>query len=103
MFLFDGVYYLQYQGVAMGAKCTPSYANLYLGEWECQIFSADDYHMYLCHVLQWHRYIDDITFILQGPEQLLKEFVAKLKTNKFNLSFTLNYDSSIVPDWNFWT
>ncbi|OCT59677.1 hypothetical protein XELAEV_18000535mg [Xenopus laevis] len=43
VFLFDGTYYLQRQGVAMGAKCAPSYANLYLGEWECHVFSNEAY------------------------------------------------------------
>ncbi|OCT80198.1 hypothetical protein XELAEV_18027009mg [Xenopus laevis] len=72
VFLFDGLYYLQRQRVAMGAKCVPSYANLYLGEWECRLFSADEYEMYLCHILRW--YIDGIMLIWQGSEKLLKEF-----------------------------
>ncbi|OCT67316.1 hypothetical protein XELAEV_18038609mg [Xenopus laevis] len=94
VFLFDGIHYRQCQGVAMGAKCAPSYANLYLGEWERHVFSADEYEMYLCHILRWHRYINAIMLIWQGPEQLLKEFVTKLNTNNFNLSFTMICDSS---------
>ncbi|OCT77808.1 hypothetical protein XELAEV_18028905mg [Xenopus laevis] len=78
----------------MGAKCAPSYANLFLGEWEHYVFSAEEYEMYLSHVLRWHRYIDDIMLIWQGPEKLLQEFVAKLNVNKFNLTLTLNYHST---------
>ncbi|OCT93215.1 hypothetical protein XELAEV_18016280mg [Xenopus laevis] len=91
VFMVDGIHYLQKQGVA---KCAPSYANLYLGGWERHIFTSDDYDMYLGHINRWHRYIDDIMLIWQGPEHLLKEFVTKLNVNKFNLSFTMNYDSS---------
>ncbi|OCT91869.1 hypothetical protein XELAEV_18014926mg [Xenopus laevis] len=32
--------------------------------------------------------------IWQGSEQLLREFVSKLNTNQFNISFTMNFDSS---------
>ncbi|OCT82679.1 hypothetical protein XELAEV_18025209mg [Xenopus laevis] len=78
----------------MGAKCAPSYANLYFGEWERHIFTSEDYDMYLCDIIRWHRYIDDIMLIWQVPEYLLKEFMSKLNTNNFNLSFTMNYDSS---------
>lgn len=31
VFQFDSSHYPQVQGVAMGTKCAPSYANLYLG------------------------------------------------------------------------
>ncbi|OCT55904.1 hypothetical protein XELAEV_18001096mg [Xenopus laevis] len=65
VFIFNGVYYLQRQGVAMGAKCAPSYANLFLGEWE-----------------------------RHGPERKLKLFVVKLNRNSFNLTFTMNYHYS---------
>ncbi|OCT57705.1 hypothetical protein XELAEV_18003163mg [Xenopus laevis] len=72
VFLFNGIYYLQHEGVAMGAKCAPSYANLYLGEWEHYVFSAEEYEMYLGHVLRWHRYINDIMLIWQGPQTITK-------------------------------
>ncbi|OCT73652.1 hypothetical protein XELAEV_18032615mg [Xenopus laevis] len=94
VFLFNGIYYLQRQGVAMGAKCAPSYANLFLGEWEHYVFMAEEYEIYLPHVLRWHRYIDDIMLIWQGPEKLLQDFVAKLNVNRFNLTLTLNYHST---------
>ncbi|OCT96688.1 hypothetical protein XELAEV_18008899mg [Xenopus laevis] len=48
--------------------------------------------MYLCHILRWHRYINDIMIIWQGSETLLKEFVAKLNVNTYNLTFTVNHD-----------
>ncbi|OCT57247.1 hypothetical protein XELAEV_18003757mg [Xenopus laevis] len=56
--------------------------------------------MYLCHVIWWHRYIDDIMLIWQGPKQLLNEFVAKLNVNNFNQQFTLNSDSSRLEFWD---
>lgn len=40
-FQFQGSHYLQVQDVAMGTCCSPSYANLYLREWE-QGFLSDE-------------------------------------------------------------
>ena len=37
-FSFDGEYYQQVSGVAMGTKMVPSYANLFVGYVEQQIF-----------------------------------------------------------------
>ncbi|OCT74364.1 hypothetical protein XELAEV_18033337mg [Xenopus laevis] len=75
-------------------SCITMFFYLTLGEWERHVFSADEYEMHLCHILRWHRYIDYIMLIWQGSEQLLKEFVTKLNTNSFNLSFIINCDSS---------
>jgi hypothetical protein len=33
-FTFDGNYYLQINGTAMGTKMTPSYANIFMGDLE---------------------------------------------------------------------
>ena len=35
-FLSDNQWYMQTQGTAMGHRYAPSYANLYMSEWECQ-------------------------------------------------------------------
>lgn len=42
IFLFGGSHYLQVQGLAMGTKCAPTYANLYLGGWERELFFRGD-------------------------------------------------------------
>lgn len=63
-FTFDKRFYKQVSGTAMGAICAPSYANIFLGWWECTlVYHLQEFHH---HVLQWHRYIDDIVFFWTG-------------------------------------
>lgn len=40
-FVFKETYNLQVQGTAMGASCMPSYANVFLGMWEQDIFAIN--------------------------------------------------------------
>ena len=54
-FQFDHSHYLQIQGTAMGTRMAPSYANLFMHQWE-QSFLATQKHQPLI----WLRYIDDI-------------------------------------------
>ncbi|MEE6508717.1 hypothetical protein FKM82_022584 [Ascaphus truei] len=36
-FVYKNKFYLQKRGTVMGAACTPSYANLFLGWWEQKV------------------------------------------------------------------
>lgn len=73
-FLFDGSLIFQVQRVAMETSCAPSYANLYLGGQEHQIFSKDDDLVkYLGHAMTWHRCIDNIFVVWDGPLDLLHQ------------------------------
>lgn len=94
IFLFGGSHYLQIQGVAMGTKCAPSYANLYLGGWERELFSRDDMQQYMELIPLWRRFIDNIFFIWVGPKDLLLSFLESLKTNRYNLKFTVEFSQS---------
>lgn len=61
-FIFDGVHYVQTTGASMGAKVSPSLANVYMAWWE-------HHHLYtdsnpLVKTTSWYgRYIDDFLFI----------------------------------------
>ncbi|XP_073460898.1 uncharacterized protein [Aquarana catesbeiana] len=90
-FCFDGSHYLQVQGVAMGTCCAPSYANLYLGEWEHSLLVQESLSVYMRHVITWRRYIDDIFMIWDGPTELLHEFLNCINKNDFNLKFTMTH------------
>lgn len=46
----------------MGASCVPSYANLFVGMWEREIF-ANNPRDQVEKGLLWNHYIDDIFFI----------------------------------------
>ncbi|XP_077330261.1 uncharacterized protein LOC143964418 [Lithobates pipiens] len=94
IFIFGRSHYLQVQGVAMGKKCAPSYANLYLGGWERHIFHCEDLFKFFCLIPVWRRYIDDIFFIWTGIEAELFTFMELLKINTYNLKFTMEKSRS---------
>ena len=57
--LFNGIHYLQRMGCALGTKCAPSYANLFMGKFE-ELYI---YLRLLYKSLIYLRYIDDLFFI----------------------------------------
>lgn len=63
IFLFGHSHYLQIQGVTMGTKCAPSYANLYLGGWEHDLFFREEMQSFFEQIPIWRRFIDDIFFV----------------------------------------
>lgn len=62
-FLFDGEFYLQKQGTAMGANFFLSYANLTMGLWETRCVGADK--PFSAHLVFFGRYIDDIIIVTE--------------------------------------
>lgn len=52
--------------------------------------------MYRCHILSWHRYIDDILILWDRSSELLDAFTQILNTNYFNLSFTMTCSQEIT-------
>ena len=96
VFVFGSSHYLQVQGVAMGTKCVPSYANLYLGGWERSLFSRDDLAPFLDKVVSWYRYIDDVLLFWTGTESELRDFVTAISDNEFNLRFTMDHSSTEI-------
>lgn len=65
--------------------CAPSYANLYLGEWERMLLSSVELAVYMDHIILWYRYID-VFAVWDDSLALLNEF---LNVNYFNLKFTM--------------
>lgn len=62
-FLFDGRFYCQFRGTAMGSVCMPTNANLLLGLWEVTIVFREEMDSENNKILLWARYIDNI-FVL---------------------------------------
>lgn len=81
----------------MGNSCAPSYAKLYLGGWERQVFSEYKFTIYLKHVLFWYRFFEDLLLVWTGSSQLLQEFIQVLNSNSMNLHFTFNFDDTQIP------
>lgn len=84
-FIFKESLNLQLQGIAMGASSAPSYADLFLGLWESDIFLTCPVRHHE-KVLLWIRYIDDVLLI----------FVEVLNINSKNIKLTLNYSQEKV-------
>ncbi|CAJ0960586.1 unnamed protein product [Ranitomeya imitator] len=79
-----GIIPKQQRGTAMGAACAPSFANLFLGFWEREIFGGGG-PLAADHVQCWLRYIDDLFIIWQGPDEALHEFMHQLNENTHNI------------------
>ena len=62
-FWFEGEFYKQETGVAMGAKYAPSLANLFMAKWEEDVI----YGVNVPELMLWARYIDDILLLWDGP------------------------------------
>lgn len=82
-FIFNGSFYLQTKGCAMGTKCAPSYANLFMGKFEKD-------HLYpriKGKCITYLRYIDDILLIWTASKQELKEFIEYANTIHSTIKF----------------
>ncbi|CAJ0945806.1 unnamed protein product [Ranitomeya imitator] len=94
VFLFDGKYFHQLRGTAMGSPCAPTYANLLLGWWEEKIVFNDTSNSLEDKVLIWLRYIDDVFVIWRGDEVGFHKFVEGLNVNDLGLHFTCETNTS---------
>ena len=73
-FVFNGHHYLQIKGCAMGTKCAPSYANIFMGQFEAEKI----YEKIKDRSLRYLRYIDDIFMIWIGTDDQLKAFANEI-------------------------
>lgn len=70
----------------MGAKFSPSLANLYMGWWEeCFLFSH--LNLYAPHIYWYGRYIDDLILISDHTDFSVISFVS-YRNNSCNLEFS---------------
>ena len=82
-FKFNGRHYLQIGGTAMGTKLAPSYANIFMSDFE-------DKHVYTYRLqpLLWLRYIDDVFCIWQHGKEELEDFIKHLNNVHRSIKFT---------------
>lgn len=87
LFMFDGKFFLQKKRVSMGAKYSPSFANLVMTQQE----ELDSMYFRFCHCMHWYsRYIDDLLITWQGAVSAISVFMEYFNTKVFNLKFTLS-------------
>ncbi|XP_066465500.1 uncharacterized protein [Eleutherodactylus coqui] len=87
-FLFGGVYYRQRQGTAMGSNVAPTYANIFVRQFEEKYIYTS---IYAASLVYWGRYIDDVFALWKGSLQTLQEFHTFLNAIYPELQFTMSY------------
>jgi hypothetical protein len=82
-FDFNGKHYLQVGGTAMGTKVAPSFANIFMADFENRFV-----YTYHPQPRLWLRYIDDIFMIWDHGRQSLNDFIQHLNTCHHSIKFT---------------
>lgn len=73
-FEFNGEFYLQIKGTAMGKNFAPAYANIFMAEWETSALEKC-----VKKPLYYYRFLDDIWGVWQHPERDFEVFLRTLK------------------------
>ncbi len=87
-FRFKDNFYLQQKGTAMGTRMAPSYANLFMANFENNFLNSQH-----DKPLLWFRYIDDIFMIWTLGQDKLNTFLETLNSFNAQLKFTWNISS----------
>lgn len=89
-FEFDGEFYLQVKGTAMGKKFAPAYANIFMANWEEEALLK-------CpgKPLHFYRYLDDIWGVWVDSRQELDNFIGILNSHdpSIKVKHTINPQS----------
>ena len=88
-FLYDGQYYDQIDGVAMGSPLGPKLANLFMGHFEKEWLHSYNGPL----VLHYRRYVDDI-FCVFEKEEHIEPFLLYLNIQHPNIQFTVERESN---------
>ena len=81
-FLFQGKYYEQVQGAAMGSPISPLIANIFMEEFEVKALSSIPHHPSL-----WLRFIDD-TFVINRAEHS-QDLLHHINSQDSHIHFTV--------------
>ena len=79
--------YLHVNGASMGTKCSPTYANIFMHEFEKMFIYPKTKHKSQLYL----RYIDDIFLLWTGTETELKAFLEELNKVHPQIKFDTNY------------
>ena len=90
-FDFNGKHYLQVGGTAMGTKVAPSFANLFMADFEDKFV-----YQYPTRASLWLRYIDDIFLIWEHGQESLELFLDHLNTCHDTIKFTADQSTTCV-------
>lgn len=86
VFDFNKKLYIQQTGTAMGTRFAPSFANLYMGDFENDYVYGE--HQWNNQIVYFKRYIDDLIFVWNGTETEWTLFTHHLNNNAWGLQFS---------------
>ena len=91
MLEFNGRFYHQIRGTAIGTKCAPPYSILFLADLEEKLLRSYD-----CKPSVWWRYIDDVFFIWTHGEEELQKFIDYLNASHHSIKFTAEWSRESI-------
>jgi len=90
-FTFNGNFYLQIKGTAMGKKFAPAYANIFMAHWEREAILKSTKKP-ACYF----RFLDDIWGIWTGSKREFEEFVGILNSHDPSIQLTTETDENSI-------
>ena len=90
-FDFNSRHYLQVGGTAMGTRVAPSFANIFMAEFENKWV-----YTYHTQPLVWFRYIDDIFMVWNKDRNSLDDFLTHLNECHHSIKFTSEVSSEQI-------
>jgi hypothetical protein len=87
-FEFNGSFYIQKGGVAMGSKASPAFANLFMQE-----FEEKWVYTYQKQPLYWWSFIDDIKMVWVHGLNSLMDFLEHLNNVHPTIKFTMEHSN----------
>ena len=94
-FEFNGEAYRQKSGVAMGTKCAPTFANIFMASVE-EEFLAMRRSRGAMEPSVWLRFIDDILVVWPGLGEGFSDFLAELNSFHPNLEYTSEESTTTI-------
>jgi aromatic ring-cleaving dioxygenase len=88
-FLFNGEFYKQIDGVAMGSPISPAIANYYMKFFEEKCLATSTFRPSI-----WWRYVDDIFAVWPHGKEKLDIFLQHLNNQHVNISFTMELEAN---------
>lgn len=90
-FEFDGQYFLQIKGTAMGKKFGPAYADIFMAEWETAALEKCEKKP-----LHYYRYLDDIWGIWMHSEEEFNIFLDTLNNHNPSIKLKATVDQNSI-------
>lgn len=90
-FEFDGDFYLQIKGTAMGKRFAPAYANIFMAKWEAEALEK-------CprKPLHYLRYLDDIWGVWTYSKPDFEEFIRTLNAHDWSIQCKYELDDNKI-------